>query len=829
MTASAPGPTDRPEPAAALSRFLEDWLAQAPPDLAQALSRAAVPHAFDASLLAALLGADEGVGRRIESLRRAGLVAELAPGRFAVQPLLRPLLLQRAQTDGPDAYRRWNSIAAAHYRAQSEAEDEAGREALYHQMGAGGEESIAAMRAPFERAAAQRQWGAAEAVVMAASEHGPALEARARDWLSFLQARVDLAFGRDEAAAAHLQALRTSAQPALRGQALAALAQLLYTSGHEDEANACFAEALDQFGANHDVAAAARLWLAQGDAVLLLATRLGGLPGEAGEARPWLQRWLQGLQRVPFLLYRWFSRRLAFLPNLYFGSNYQDWLIIRLCYQAIDNYEQAARQLDQAPPGPDDGQEGGQEQLRLDIDIRLADLRHRLGEWAAADQIFARLDAQPALQTDAYRQAVLQLAQARAALGKNRPGQAVQLLERARPVFEHYADRSALARTQFLLGRAEVARADSEAAVAALAAGIDHALAANERIEATYALSLMHRLAERSPLGPTSRAHIAAGEQRLQRRGYIVRFPGRLHRRLQGLALYVAVPLAYLLIYLLAGQVRRLGLALESGAAAIPAGAIRPLEWLSNLGLLVFVPLLSLWLYELIYATAGWWFVRRLRGGSFAEVGPAYIVTTPAGIVRKGTGGQDEMAWAAVERCVQMDVSWWRRPSALFSRLALLTDERVLPVEGIVDAYEDCQRDIFGRLSNAERRQTRLDLSFSFLRSPWLLLALALTLAMALVTILGVLDRPEHELAIWSLVLADGSVYDLPLTTALAEVNIWGLRFIPIVALLRLLVARARVRRLLGGQADVQPAWPVWLALALLVALTLLDIWSLTL
>ena len=54
-------------------------------------------------------------------------------------------------------------------------------------------------------------------------------------------------------------------------------------------------------------------------------------------------------------------------------------------------------------------------------------------------------------------------------------------------------------------------------------------------------------------------------------------------------------------------------------------------------------------------------------------------------------------------------------------------------------------------------------------------------------------------------------------------------RFIPIVALLRLLVARARVRRLLGGQADVQPAWPVWLALALLAALALLDIWSLTL
>jgi len=91
VTASAPGPKDRPEPTAALSRFLEDWLAQAPPDLAQALSRAAVPHAFDASLLAALLGADEAVGQRIESLRRAGLVAEL--NRAA--PLLRRELGRR--------------------------------------------------------------------------------------------------------------------------------------------------------------------------------------------------------------------------------------------------------------------------------------------------------------------------------------------------------------------------------------------------------------------------------------------------------------------------------------------------------------------------------------------------------------------------------------------------------------------------------------------------------------------------------------------------------------------------------------------------------------
>jgi hypothetical protein len=824
MTAPRIGAGQKPEPSAALVHYLDGWLAQAPPDLAEALSRAALPHAFDVSLLRALLGADARVEQKIERLRRAGLVAELSPGRFAVQPLLRPLLLQRAQSEDPNAYRRRHSIAAAHYRRQSEGEDEAGREALYHQLGAGGEESIVALRTAFERAAAQRQWGAAEAVVRAAGEHGPALEAWTQEWLSFLQARVDLAFWRHEAAEARLQQLRTSAQPALRGQALAALAELLTSNGREDEAHTCFAEALDQFVATHDLAAAARLLAARGDAVLLLATRLGGLPGEAGESRPWLVRWLQGLQHAPFWLYRWFSRRLAFLPNLYFGGNYQDWLIIRLCYQAIDDYEQAARQLEQALPDPAESQE----ELRFDIEIRLADLRHRLGEWAAANKLFAGLGARPAMQTDAYRQAVLQLALARAALSQNHPDQAVERLQRARPAFERYADHAALSRTQFLWGRAEAARANTEAAVAALAAGIDHALAAHEWIEATHALALMRRLAARSPLGPTARAHIAAAEQRLQRRGYIVRFPGLLHRRLQGLALYIAVPLAYLLIYLLAGQVRRLGLALEAGAATIPAGAIRPLEWLGNLGLLIFVPLLSLWLYELIYAMAGWWFVRRLRGGSFAEVGPAYIVTTPAGIVRSQASGQDEMAWEAVERCVQMDLCWWRRPSALFSRLALLAGEGMLPVEGIVNDYEDCQRDIFERLTQTERRQTRLDLSFSFLRSPWLLLALALTLTLALVAILGVLD-PDHELAIWSLVLADGSVYELPLTTALAEINIWGLRFIPIVALARLLAARARVQRQLGSKASVQPAWPVWLALALLVVLTLLDIWSLTL
>lgn len=825
MTASSASTKRSPTAADAFARFLDDWLAQASPDLVEALRRAALPHAFDADLLSAILGADNmETGQRIEGLHRSGLIVEVAPGRFAVRPLLRPLLLLRLQTEAPEAYRRWSNIAAAYYRARTEGDDEAASEALYHQVGAGGEESIAALRAAFEQAATQRGWGAAEGVATTASEHGPALDVRAQEWLSFLQARVDLAFRRFGAAEARLQSLRTSVQSDLRGQVLAVLAQLLREVGRADEADACFVEALELFRFNRDFPAAAQLLVAQGDAVLLLATRLGGLPGETGETRPWPQRWLQAVQHAPFFLYRWFSRRIAVLPNLYFGGNYQDWVIIHLCYQAIDDYEQAAQQLAQAATDLT----AAQDELRIDVEIRLADLYHRLGEWAKAGHLFAQLSDSPALQTDDYRQAVLHLARARAALSKNLHREAIQRLETVRPVFERYGDSSALARAYLLLGHCRVAAANPDAAVADYAVSIDHALAAHELIEATHALSLLHHLVQHAPITPASHRRITESEQRLDNRGYIVRFPGPLHRRLQGLALYVAIPLAYLLVFLLAGQVRRLGLGLEFAAVAIPAGAIRPIEWLGNFGLLVFVPLLSLWFYELVYATAGWWFVRRLPGIGLTGAGPTYIVTTPAGTVRKQATSQDEMAWESVERCVQLDVRWWRRPSALLSRLALMDGERLLTVEGIVNDYEDCQNDIFGRLSTVERRQTMLDLSYSFLRSPWMFIALALTLVMALVAILGLLD-PEHELAIWSLKLADGTVYDLPITTILAEINIWGLRFIPIVALLRLLAGRASVRRVLGDRVDLQPVWPILLALVLLIALTLLDTLSLTL
>lgn len=812
----------------AFHQFLDLWVKQSAPALVEVARRAAIPHTFALSLSNHLLDqetTDEELTALLGKLERAGFLASAGEGRYALRQAVRGYFLQRWQQEAVAAYRALNRRAAEFYQSQPPSE-ERDAELLYHELGAEDERGIALLDAALSEAWAARQTGRAERLLRYASEQAPGLGLAARAQFRLHQARLDGALGRAAEAEAALRELTQPEVPdALRAEATLELAETLVATQQWAEAIRLAGEAAKHFAAQGDALRVARALEAQAMAYLDLATNLGGLPGtvEVGETG-WARAWRR-FEHAPFLLYRWFSRRLTFLPNLYFGTDYQDWIITRLLLQATRRLGRAERQLatlgTEPPPAV--------AILRADIGIRLADLHHCVGRWALAEQRMAALATNPSVTGDPYRRATLHVVEGRAALARSRCEAARQHLEAARDTFYRYSDPRALATALSLLGETEVAARQPEAAVLRYLETVQATLAVNDLLGATHAWATLLALRERAPLPPASVAEIDALDQSLDRRAFIARFPGTLLRHFRRLASLVVLPLTYLVVLIGAYQVADLINGLETLFRGIPRPTVPLLSLGLNVILLGTLPVLTLWLYELFYLIAGWLYVFWLPLDHVTERQPQYVVTVPAGILLRDEHGlSDEMAWNEVERVVAVDRSLWRAPLALFSQTVLGTGQKTWLIHGIVSHYALLQREITQRLARADSRATLRSLSYSLFASRWALLAGGLALLATAAAIFNWLS-PDKSSRIATVFLSDGSAYRLPLATVLREMNVWLPRFLPLVGLVGLLVNRWRVRRSLGDALPWGAGWLLWLALLLLLFLTLGELWALTL
>lgn len=754
-------------------RFLLRWLSNASPLQSEVVRLAALPHSFDLPLIQILYDRDGDLGETTENLAAAGLLTRLDTGRFTVQASLRNLILSRWQNEDVDGYRRVCALAVNYQHSLSSDAETDICEVVYFQLGADDVKGIRALFIALEQAWNRKQLGLAERLLDYAEEQRPVMGGEAHNWLAFFYARQDFMHSRLHQGEKGLRALLSEDIPSvLQAQVLRHLGDILASRQRWSEALEYNSKAFALFSEMEDSINAARTLEYRGLLYLHLASGQGGLPPEWGIHPHGMFGWLQYLRHAPFLLYRTCSRRLTFLPNLYFGSDYQDWIIIRLLYAAIECLEEATSVLDKI----NKPENTSASDIEIDIQIRLADLYHRVDEWSVAEQKFRHLEALPLVQEHENRRALLALAQGRALLARSDYDEAYGLLQYAREVFASFHDYQTSSLINRLLGATQFLQGHTDSSVQLYVESLENALAVDDLLMATHLYIVLNDLGRNNLLSSESVSAIDAVNKKMQRRAYLARFPGEMLQVFRWLATYIAFPLAYLVTNIL----KELALVpftvfdvlfLERNTLALA-----PLADLVG-GIFVFVGVLLglLWLHEFFYVAAGWRFVRRSSLERVLRDPPLYVLTVPEGIairsnpcdiddlslastnavlagpipraVNRYVSRKDEErnlfveeSWSAIFQNVSIRRSLWRTYDALFSVIVLISNRVTLVIPGIVNHYESLHEDIRARLESSQNHIQPQAISSSLFRGSWAAVALVLTIFLTTVQLLDLFD-----------------------------------------------------------------------------------------
>jgi hypothetical protein len=801
-------------------RVVESLLGRMPAPVADAVRLGAIPHWFDQDLLARLGGGELDMSQVTRYLRRLRFVREDAGGRFRYHDEVRDYLLDWWRKERAHQYQMANRAALVRFNALTEAASDFERssyerEVAYHMLVVDEEVGLRYLSQRIEEALGHYQLGLAEGFVAQAAELNEVLSERGRAWVAYFEARLDLAYHRDDEGEAAFQKLADHApDPVLQAVARWSLGQVRVHQHRWSQAIQLYRVCLNDLRRERTPEYTAKVLRALGDGYWDLAQTLGGFQEEAELPSGTARRFVHMLQYLPFLLYRWLVRRVSFLPNWYFGTNYQNWVIAYLLLRATGWYRRTERLL----------REIGEAQALAEVRLSLAELEHQLGRWSRARRRYEVLLETDEIKGSRYRTARGRLGQGRALLDEGDLSQSEAALAEALETFRRFRDPRSLGATAALLGQIYTSQDRLDEAATAYLESARAFEAAGNRLAHTQVVWTLEELAQWAPLGAEGRGQIQALVSQVSERHYLTRFPDDLLRWFRRLALLGALPLTYLLAFL--GVTLTLALVIVEGELLLErAGANVATTFTEALSLLVFAasPLFVLWLYRLIYSLMGSALVRFLgrRLVPIERDQPSHLITDALGLKRRD-GGSDvsqTVAWADVSWLASIDYHQWRQPIHLISGTLLAADSgtRVM-VDAVTAGYEHLKQDVLRHLGQHqdEIKQHRLD--FFLLNSRWTLATGVLSLALALYFFYTGVFKVTYAIE------DTGGEVLLPLSSIITLFVLTLLLLLPPVILWRLVGHQGAIRRTLQCQVRIIPIWLLWLAaiLATLIALLLI-------
>jgi hypothetical protein len=807
----------------AFARALDGLLAAMSPEQARVVRLSAVPHWLDAELLADLLGDPAEAQHALDLLRPLRLVNWEPDGRFRVHDAARPDLRRQLRSTDLAAWQAANTAAWAYFRrrlAAGTGEQPVTEqvEALYHQLVVDEPGGLAELGRAFDEAVWNHQLGLAERFVRMAGEQADLLAPPGRAWVTYYQARLAQLLRTGDGGAAAFSALAQDAtDPRLAAAAHLGLARA-------DVAGQRWQPAVVRLRAARAVLRhggvsgpeAARVALALGDVYRDLALRSGGFGLAAAEPGGWWHT----LRLIPFLAVRGMARRWRRAPNWWWwhaGMDYQDWIIAWLLQRAQGWYRQAAT-----------GFGAGDLRGRMDAATALAETSRQLGRWAVARSQLERLLTEDVVVHSPY-------ATARAELGLGTvladAGELVAArghLTAAGAVFQRFGDSAGVAAAGLALAQVAERSGAVDEAVAGYADCVSALTAAGDPLARTEVDARLATLAASGRLAAASRQTVAELRAGLGERHYLARFSGSLLVLFRRLAVYVVLPLAFVVGTVL------LGIALQIVAAVVEtewqllgrglAGRVSLGDHVTLVAVAVGLALAALWVYPFLHGLAGMLLVHFLgrRLVRIEREQPARVVLTPDGIgLYDGTAGNDRLlSWSAVQGVEAADLCLWQRALHLVSRTAVTgAAAGPLVVEGIVARYEVLQAEL-QRLLPAPKLPRRHELRL--LAPRWVAGVLAAAVALvAVANALGVVPVLEATATRPS----GGAPLDLTLTLTMPVVYL----FVTFVLLLttvthwRLVAHTRRVRRATGLQLSVIA--PPLLALAAVLWTAVCAVW----
>lgn len=710
--------TTEAQPDALIAATFERILAEAGPRQAAVLRRCAVPHWFDADVLALLRERPDGNERVLDQIAAYSFVRSVGPGRYAYQEDVRAALLVAWRAEQPQELAELHRQLFAYFAARTTAipasdvqlpnakitvrpaSDWAlwSREALYHQLHADPAAGLDALRTAFDAAERDYRLGDADALLLTAAD--VPLDAAGAQWLRYLRARLARASLRLDDAAVQLETLLgEELAPPLAAAVRQTLGETLAETGQWARATELYRASLSFYRSAGERARAAEVMLRLGDAYRNMGQTAGGWYVPAFVQNPFLralgEAWY-GLLGLPFRLVAIVLRRTPWaLPRPQHLASYQNWLIARIYRTAQDWYEQARAAYEAL----------GDERGVLAAEQQQAEILILFGYAADALARLEALRARPAAQ-DIYRRLWLETSSAAALSDLGNYAGAQRLLTEVLAGFRQVGDARGEAAALALQARAVAASGTPAEALELYRdslAGFRKLRYVAAREQALYALRAWQRTSGPGALSDEINTLLDAEPEKR----YVARFPRSLLPQIQGLVVG-SVPLTLLLAALVAPStvVRRIG-----GSLLLEQATFFNL-W-NVLALLLVMALLGLGVYALV----GLMLIFFIRLEALEREQPDYLITSERGIARYDYRGALALhiGWDDIRRWLKIDRRLWQRPLALFS-LTLLeaADGSDLRIDGITGWYNGLQRDIALHMrdasnpARAEERGVRL-------------------------------------------------------------------------------------------------------------------------
>ena len=233
------------------ARLMEQMLQQAEPTLAEAFVTCAVPHRFDAPLLAALRdGTEEEAADLVKRMSALSFVYQSPDGKYYYHEDARALLLARAREDAA-RFRDWSARAADFYQKRLQEQAEKGEptpevqewslEFLYHWLAVDDAAAFALFEQIFRQAEFAWQLSLCSVLVEGVREQAAALTGDRALWLRYYEGRLLNAAQRwAEAAAVQREVLAQNPEKKLRAWTLQELGNSLQATGQWEEAIECY-------------------------------------------------------------------------------------------------------------------------------------------------------------------------------------------------------------------------------------------------------------------------------------------------------------------------------------------------------------------------------------------------------------------------------------------------------------------------------------------------------------------------------------------------------------------------------------------------------------
>lgn len=828
---------------------LETLLADLPIPVADAIRLGAIPHQLSPALFLHLVEGALAPEQIWPYLIQFQLAKRTAQGEFRYHDRVRAYFLQWWRTQQPERFHQAQQRALAYFQAEWTAATELQRpayqaERIYHLLVVDEATGLAALQTQFEEALDRYQPGVAEQYVRQGVELAVYLTPTTQVWLRYLQARLDLEYDQGDNGWAVFQELATTGPtPTLRAVAQWSMGVLLVKQQQWSQAVQLYKTSLATLRYEPAALYHIRLMVAMGQAYQDLAERSGGFLDEIEELPLQSHKLWYYIQFFPFLCYQWLVRFVGFLPNWYFGANYQNWIIAYLLAEAVQWYRQAEQQTRTAP----------QSGYVIEIRLALAVLEHQIGRWRSAHQHFARLRQLDEVQKSLYRTGRVQLEQGQALFREGRLHEAQQLLALTTAVFANVNDERSYGAANFLLGRIAHRFGQLTDAIQAYSTSIQAFTTRGDLVARTQVTWRLQELFNQQAVTATQRQQIVGILDQASVQQYVSRFPDVLLRRFRRLALLWILPINYLIsMFISWWATQSLFQEIEIGLRLLLTGVNLQisLQDLLSLSVLAISPLLALWLYYFMYCLAGFMIVRNLgrRLVPIEREQPHLITIDQQGFLRQGAGNAIEvLPWEQLALFVSSDYYQWHRPLALFSRIALVpttlkaglkaspstessstSEAAIMPpgepiiINAIVMGYTYLRRNLINLLQDYQQTISFINLDIKIFDRNWLLGVSLICLLAAVVVNYGESALPAQKIQ------PDGSlitIYVVATPIFRRFVTLFFLTY-PVTLFGRLLRQRQVLWAIIGRRDETIPTWLLWTATLLQTGIAL--VWLIT-